>query len=178
MAPERREVTQAMELKQTKGDPVKIIEDANRYVKLLAAMERALTTANIPILLTDAGLKRSGPRIVFANQAFCESTGYSQEELVGESPRMLQGPRTDPALLRRLAEHLKQGLPFAGQTINYRKDGKPYQASWNISPICDDNGNVTHYVSFQTHTAAPARSGKARRAESSGRGRKAKTKKG
>jgi PAS domain S-box-containing protein len=92
---------------------------------------------------------------VFANRAFCDSTRYSEKELVGQTPRILQGPRTDRGLLQRLAERLKNGEPFTGQTINYRKDGTTYHASWNISPICDDNGKITHYVSFQLHTAAP-----------------------
>jgi PAS domain S-box-containing protein len=125
------------------------------YMNLFAAMERALKGANIPIIITDSGLKRPGPRIVFANRAFCASTGYSEKELLGQTPRILQGRRTDSALLKRLAERLKNGEPFTGQTINYRKDGTAYQASWNISPICDDNGYITHYVSFQLHTAAP-----------------------
>ena len=124
------------------------------YMNLLAAMERALQGANIPIIITEAGLKRPGPRIVFANRAFCASTGYSAKELLGQTPRLLQGPRTDRALLQRLAERLKNGEPFTGQTINYRKDGTAYLASWNISPICDDNGKITHYVSFQLHQPA------------------------
>ena len=125
------------------------------YMNLLAAIERALKGANIPIIITEAALKRPGPRIVFANRAFCASTGYSDKELLGQTPRLLQGPRTDPELLKQLAERLKNGEPFTGQTINYRKDGTAYLASWNISPICDDNGKLTHYVSFQLHTAAP-----------------------
>jgi PAS domain S-box-containing protein len=125
------------------------------YMNLLAAMERALKGANIPIIITEAGLKRPGPRIVFANRAFCASTGYSEKELLGQTPRILQGARTDRKLLQKLAERLKNGEPFTGQTINYRKDGTAYHASWNISPICDDNGKITHYVSFQLHTAAP-----------------------
>ncbi len=125
------------------------------YMNLLAAMERALKTANIPIIITEGTLRRPGPRIVFANRAFCISTGYSEKELLGQTPRLLQGPRTDAELLKKLAERLKNGEPFTGQTINYRKDGTAYQASWNISPICDDNGKITHYVSFQLHSAAP-----------------------
>jgi PAS domain S-box-containing protein len=124
-------------------------------MNLLSAMERALQGANIPIIITEGGLKRPGPRIVFANRAFCASTRYSEKELVGQTPRILQGPRTDRELLKQLAERLKNGEPFTGQTINYRKDGTTYLASWNISPICDDNGKITHYVSFQMHTAAP-----------------------
>ena len=134
---------------------MKRIEAVASYMNLLAAMERALQGANIPIIITEGGLKRPGPRIVFANRAFCASTGYSEKELLGQTPRLLQGPRTDRALLKALAERLKNGEPFTGQTINYRKDGTTYLASWNISPICDDNGYITHYVSFQLHTAAP-----------------------
>jgi PAS domain S-box-containing protein len=125
------------------------------YMNLLAAMERALKTANIPIIITEATLKQPGPRILFVNRAFCASTGYSEKELVGKTPRILQGPRTNRLLLQKLAERLKNGEPFIGQTINYRKDGVPYLATWNISPICDDNGKITHYVSFQLHSQAP-----------------------
>ncbi len=125
--------------------------DLTGYMNLLAAMERALQGANIPIIMTDAQLGRPGPKIVFANRAFCASTGYSEEELVGQTPRLLQGPRTNRVLMRELVERLKGGEPFQGETINYRKDGTPYRARWNISPICDDNGKVTHYVSFQLH---------------------------
>jgi len=125
------------------------------YANLLAAMERALTGANIPIIITEGMLKRPGPRIVFVNRAFCASTGYSEKELLGQTPRLLQGPRTDRLLLKELEERLKNGEPFTGQTINYRKDGTPYLASWNISPICDDNGKITHFVSFQLHAPLP-----------------------
>ena len=134
---------------------MKLVEQLTGYMNLLAAMERGLKGANIPIIITDAGLKRPGPRIVFANRAFCASTRYSEKELLGQTPRILQGPRTDRALLQRLAECLKNGEPFTGQTINYRKDGTLYLASWNISPVCDDNGKITHYVSFQLHQPAP-----------------------
>jgi len=130
-------------------------ETLSKYMNLLAAMERALKGANIPILITEANLKKPGPRIVFVNRAFCASTRYSEKELLGQTPRIFQGPRTNRLLLRDLAERLKNGEPFQGETINYRKDGTPYVARWNISPICDDNGKITHFVSFQIHRAAP-----------------------
>jgi PAS domain S-box-containing protein len=131
---------------------MKRTEDLAGYMNLLAAMERALQGANIPIIITEALLKRPGPRIVFVNRAFCSSTGYSEKELLGQTPRLLQGPRTNRVLMQELVERLKNGEPFHGETVNYRKDGTPYRARWNISPICDDNGKITHYVSFQMHS--------------------------
>jgi PAS domain S-box-containing protein len=133
---------------------MKDIEVLGKYMNLLAAMERALKGANIPIIITDAALKRPGPRIVFANRAFCASTRYSEKELLGQTPRILQGPLTNRVLMQELVECLRNGEPFQGGTINYRKDGTPYLARWNISPICDDNGKITHYVSFQLHRPA------------------------
>ena len=134
---------------------MKDTEKLTSFMNLFAAMERALRGANIPIIITDACLKRPGPRIVFVNRAFCASTGYSEKELLGKTPRILQGPRTNRALMQELAERLKNGEPFLGETINYRKDGTTYLARWNISPICDDNGKITHYVSFQMHLRPP-----------------------
>jgi PAS domain S-box-containing protein len=134
---------------------MKTNEPVAKYMNLLAAMERALRGANIPIIITEGNLKRPGPQIVFVNRAFCASTGYAEKELLGQTPRILQGARTNRLLLKELSERLKNGEPFAGQTINYRKDGTPYLATWNISPICDDNGKITHYVSFQLHQRAP-----------------------
>lgn len=125
------------------------------YMNLLAAMERALRGANIPILITEGRLSRPGPKIVFVNRAFCASTGYTEKELLGQTPRLLQGPRTNRVLMKDLTERLQRGEPFQGETINYRKDGTPYLARWNISPICDDNGKITHFVSFQLHHRAP-----------------------
>jgi PAS domain S-box-containing protein len=126
------------------------------YMNLYVAMERALKGANIPVLMTDASLRSPGPKIVFVNRAFCASTGYKEKELLGQTPRILQGPLTDHALLKRLSETLKNGDPFQGETVNYRKDGTTYVSRWNISPICDDNGRITHFVSFQVHRSANA----------------------
>jgi PAS domain-containing protein len=60
------------------------------------------------ILVTDVGDGSDGPKIVYANPAACDITGYSADELVGQSPKLLQGPDTDPAVTRRLREDLAQ----------------------------------------------------------------------
>lgn len=60
------------------------------------------------ILVTDIGDGPDGPKIVYANPAACEITGYRADELVGQSPKMLQGPDTDPAVMRRLRHDLDE----------------------------------------------------------------------
>ena len=64
----------------------------------------------------------------------CEMTGYTEAELLGRSPRMLQGLLTDQLVLQRLRDCLHQGLSFQGSVLNYRKDGSTYHVEWNISP--------------------------------------------
>lgn len=76
-------------------------------------------------------------------------TGYSREEVIGKSPRILQGPKTDRKVLDELRRCLENGEPFFGETINYRKDGSEYYLEWHISPVRDAAGKITHFVSVQ-----------------------------
>jgi PAS domain S-box-containing protein len=101
------------------------------------------------IIITTADLKQPGPQIVFANDAFTKMTGYTAEEVIGKTPRILQGPDTDRSLLNQLTHALEQQLPFQGETINYRKDGSQFTVEWDITPIHDYSGAITHYVAIQ-----------------------------
>ncbi|KFZ28039.1 hypothetical protein IDAT_10615 [Pseudidiomarina atlantica] len=101
------------------------------------------------VLITTAELDLPGPQIVYANNAFCERTGYSRAELMGQTPRILQGPLTDRKVLKRLRQNLEQGVRFEGATINYRKDGTPYIVHWSISPMRNEADEITHFVSVQ-----------------------------
>ena len=109
----------------------------------------AITQSTNAILITDADLSGGGPFIVYANPAFCRMSGYQPEQLIGRSPRLLQGPRTDRKMLTELREHLHQGLPFSSSTVNYAADGRPYTVEWSISPVRDADGVVRHFVSVQ-----------------------------
>lgn len=76
-------------------------------------------------------------------------TGYSLDELVGDSLKKLQGYETDPKVISYLKTCLISGEFFVGSTINYKKDGSSYNVYWNISPIRDNNGEVIYFVSSQ-----------------------------
>lgn len=124
---------------------MKAIPDAISPQLLLQAVEQAFNS----VLITDAQPAPHGPRILYANAAFCTLSGYRAEELVGQTPRILQGPLTDRDVLDELRQCLRDGRFFHGSTVNYRKDGEPYWVEWNISPICDAQGTVSHYVLVQ-----------------------------
>src|SRR6516164_2303217 len=88
---------------------------------------RLLTTAveqsTESVLITTAQLDLPGPQIVYVNPAFTRMTGYIFEEVVGKTPRILQGPKTDPSILSQLRSDCAAGKSSHGEVINYRKDG-------------------------------------------------------
>gem|GEM_PF-3979431 len=114
-----------------------------------AFYRRALEQCPDPIMVTDTNLNWPGPTILFVNEAFERMSGYRRDEIVGHSPRLLQGPQTDPEVLRHLRQQLEAGEDFVGETANYRRDGEEYRVEWKITGLRDDAGRVTHYLSVQ-----------------------------
>lgn len=111
---------------------------------------QALANLNFDsLMVTEPTDEPGASRIVFVNHKFTELTGYSADEVIGDTPGMLQGERTDPDVIERLADDLRSGRTFHGQTINYRKDGTPFEIEWKVTSVLDDTGNATHYVAVQ-----------------------------
>ena len=121
---------------------------------LLRLLETAVAQAKEAILITSAQLDLPGPEILFANPAFCEMTGYSQEEILHKTPRILQGPRSNRVMLQQLRETLSRGEPFSGETVNYRKDGSEYYVEWDITPIRTTGDQVSYFLSIQRNITA------------------------
>jgi diguanylate cyclase (GGDEF)-like protein/PAS domain S-box-containing protein len=113
------------------------------------------------IMITTSYLEDPGPTIVYVNQAFTQMTGYTDEELIGQTPRILQGPKTNRQVLQRLKRELAEGKVVQGTTINYRKNGSEFYNKLLIEPIRNAHGEITHYLSIQQditdHQRAKAR---------------------
>ena len=90
-----------------------------------------------------------GPRIVYVNETFVKDTGYSAEEVIGKTPRILQGPKTDPAARLRMREAFKKWQPIREDVLNYRKNGEEFWLSLNIFPIANETGWYTHWIAIQ-----------------------------
>lgn len=101
------------------------------------------------IMITEAGTHAEGYKIVFVNKAFTDMTGYTLEEVIGKTPSLLQGPKTDHKVLDELREKLANGVDFHGKTINYRKDGSEFMIEWKVFPIRDQNGSLAYHVAVQ-----------------------------
>lgn len=103
------------------------------------------------VVVTDAKKDpNSGKRpIVYANKALCQFTGYSEADLLGRSPDIFQGAETNPNTLKRISDLLNEAKPVEAQLLNYTRAGKPYSIEIMITPVTDDNGTVTHFLSVQ-----------------------------
>ncbi|MEX2463578.1 MAG: PAS domain S-box protein [Balneolaceae bacterium] len=127
----------------------KLISDLEESDFRLKLLERAISSDYDSILITTLDMEEPGPKIVYVNDGFTKMTGYTREEAIGKTPRMLQGPKTEKAVLDKLKQRLKEGQSFFGHTVNYRKDGSEFINQWDIHPLTNDKGEVTHWVSYQ-----------------------------
>jgi len=138
------------------GDAVRMvgtvteISDRKARELQLRLLESVVTTTNDAVLITEAELMdEPGPRIFYVNPAFTRMTGYTLEEVLGKTPRILQGEKTDRASLDRIRRALKNWQPVRVDLINYRKDGTEFWVELSIVPIANETGCFTHWVVVQ-----------------------------
>ncbi len=101
------------------------------------------------VIVTDALLDEPGPRILYVNDRFTELTGYGAEEVMGRSPRLLQGRGTDRGALDRVRKALAAGVPVVETVTNYGRDGTRYELEMRIMPLVDAAGRATHFVAIE-----------------------------
>ncbi|MEF8817130.1 MAG: PAS domain S-box protein [Salinibacter sp.] len=89
------------------------------------------------ITITRAPSTKEPGEIVYVNGAFEELTGYAADEVLGDTPGVLQGPKTEQEVLSRLGQKLEAGEVFHGRATNYRKDGSEFTMEWTVIPVAD-----------------------------------------
>ncbi|MBD2653581.1 PAS domain S-box protein [Synechocystis sp. FACHB-383] len=131
------------------------ISERRKEREQLRLLNIAVSKLNDIILITEAEpLDEPGPKIVYVNPAFEKLTGYTSQEIIGRSPRLLQGPQTDPGELSRIKTALENKDSVRAQLINYTKTGKQYCIELEIIPLLDDKMLCTHLVSVQRDITA------------------------
>jgi len=125
------------------------IDDAKQTQAKMELLKAAVESANDAVIITEAQLDAPGPRIEYVNPAFCSMTGYDPLEILGKTPRILQGPKTDRSLIQRIRSDLRDTQSFHGETVNYRKDGTEYFVEWRITALRDEVGEVMYWVAIQ-----------------------------
>ncbi|MBW3638124.1 MAG: PAS domain S-box protein, partial [Armatimonadetes bacterium] len=116
----------------------------------LRLLESVAVNANDAILITEAEpIDLPGPRILYANEAYLKMTGHTLEEIMGQTPRILQGEGTSDEARAKIRAALEKWQPIVIEVINYKKDGTPFWVELSITPVADETGWFTHWVSVQ-----------------------------
>ncbi len=143
--------------KKARQEAERLLEEKSREIYELnqqlheeaRLLEATVVNAKDAVVITTANLDDGGPEIIYVNKAFARISGYEPEEVIGKTPRMLQGPDTDRGELNRLKETLSKGKSFTGELKNYTKDGDAYWLDISITPICNEEGVVTHFTAIE-----------------------------
>lgn len=85
-------------------------------------------------------------KIQRVNKAFCSMTGYSEEEVLGRSPAILQSGEQDRRFYKAMWHNIRTYGHWQGELISRRADGSTYPELLNISVVRDHNGEINHYV--------------------------------
>jgi two-component system, sensor histidine kinase PdtaS len=117
--------------------------DVARQLELLAAVARRTGNA---VVVTDPQ-----QNIEWVNDGFVRLTGYSLEDVIGRRPGfILQGPDTDAAVARQMAQAIAEESAFDVEILNYSKDGRQYWVRIEAEPTRDDAGRLTGFIAIET----------------------------
>ena len=116
----------------------------------LKLLESVITNSSEAVLITEAEpFDAPGPRIIFVNDAFTRITGYEASEVIGKTPRILQGPNSDAAELKRMSKALRNWESCEITIINYKKSGEEFWINFSVTPVADETGWYTHWIAIE-----------------------------
>jgi diguanylate cyclase (GGDEF)-like protein/PAS domain S-box-containing protein len=115
-----------------------------------AWFEKCVHHLNDAIIITEAEpIDSPGPKILWANDVFYKHTGYEPSEIIGKSPRFLQGPLTDKSVLKKLRTALQKWQVCRVEILNYKKDGSTFWNEFEVTPLANEDGIYSHWIAVQ-----------------------------
>ncbi|KVV13638.1 PAS domain-containing protein [Flavobacterium sp. TMP13] len=87
--------------------------------------------------------------IIFASNRMHQMNGYTEVEVLGQTPKMFQGKETSPLISKQIRASINAQEPFEQTVVNYKKDGSTYKCEIMGVPIFNNKGNLTHFVAFE-----------------------------
>lgn len=116
----------------------------------LKLLETVITQSRDSILITEADYSDGKiPQIVYVNPSFSKMSGYQSEEIIGKSPNIFKGPKSDSRELRKLIKAIKNEEECLIETISYTKSKEEYWVRYSMIPIFNSENKVSHWISIQ-----------------------------
>lgn len=121
----------------------------------LNLFQSVIENTNDGVIITKAEpFDEPNPEIIYANNAMTQISGYSQKELIGSSPRLMQGPDTSMEELDKIRKAIKNWQPLETEIINYKKNGEEFWLNYSIVPVANEKGLFTHWISIERDITA------------------------
>ncbi|MNQ57427.1 Cell-division control histidine kinase PdhS [compost metagenome] len=143
-------------LKDEKGRAIRMIGAIQDITKQkeeeqrLKLLETVITQSKDSILITEANsVSHRIPKIVYVNPAFSEMSGYHSNEIIGKSPNIFKGPKSDSDELKKLLRAIKNEEECLIETISYTKQKEEYWVRFSMIPIFNNEGVISHWISIQ-----------------------------
>lgn len=115
----------------------------------LQLLQAAVRHANDVVIIAEGEIGPEGPRIVYVNNAFEQVFGYTAEEALGGSTRMLHGPGTAPETVLEVLAAIAAGQPVRTEIVHYTRSGEGRWMDVDVVPIVDAQGRLTHWLAIQ-----------------------------
>ncbi len=122
---------------------IRDVTESRKRKETLLLLQTAIESSTEAVLITN----REG-EIVYLNPAVETMSGYTTLEILGKSVRFLDSNVTEDDRDQKLLEAMRAGKSWTGEFLNYRKDGTPYYQRSKVSPVRDDKGEISHFVSI------------------------------
>ncbi|REL29130.1 PAS domain S-box protein [Rhodohalobacter sp. SW132] len=125
------------------------ITEKLREQQRLKQLESVVTNTTEAVIILEANpADGQGRKILYVNDAFTQITGYTRDEVLGETVEFMYGPRTEQEKLNRITSAMKNWEICNIELINYKKDGTPIWINTSLVPVADEEGNYVQWVSI------------------------------
>lgn len=143
-------------LKDNEGKAIRMIGAIQDVTKQkeeeqrLKLLETVITQTKDAVVITDTDISNQEiPNIIFVNQAFTKMTGYKPKEVIGKSPVMFKGAKSDLNEFEKLKESIQNYKECFVETISYKKNGEEYWVNFSMIPVTNKEGEHSHWISIQ-----------------------------
>lgn len=143
-------------VKDKDGKPIRMIGAIQDVTKQkeeeqrLRLLETVITQTKDAVMITDIDTSQNViPNIIFVNSAFTDMTGYTAEEVIGKSPIMFIGAKSDMLEFDKLKTAIQEYRECFVETVNYKKNGEEFWNNFSMIPVTDKDGEHSHWISIQ-----------------------------